>query len=122
MRGTARRMSNRERMRLAAAERVGHENAYFILFWGPMLQWLVPAALVLAGGWWVWMNVDHRRIVTVAAVLGIACLIVYGFALLFMGSRMRRRVMGQRLHAGWHILGVAGLLLTIGSYLAMGAL
>jgi hypothetical protein len=124
MRGTARRMSTRERMRLAAAEKIGHDQAYWLLVWMPIMRVAVPTAAVGIGGYWVWENVDHARIVIVVAVLGIVCLLTYATALLMQGglkARMRRRVMGQRLHAGWHLVGLAGAVLLIAAYLAAGA-
>ncbi len=124
MRGTARRTDDRQRMRRAAAERVGHENAYWILFVWPVIQMVAPPIGLFLLGWWVWFNVDHALIVTVFTFVGVAALVVYALStLLTVGPRalMRKRVMGQRRHVAWHLTGVAGAVLLAGAYLIANA-
>ena len=123
MRGTARRMSTRERMRLAAAERIGHENAYFMLVYYPILKVLVPVALAGLGGYWLWQNVDHAHVVTSVAVLGIVLLVAYAAYVITRGglkARMRRRIGQGGSHPEWHFVGLAGALMLIGAYLLAG--
>lgn len=119
MRGTARRQTDREQQRHAANHRVGHEMAYFIIFVWPTVKTIAPPAIVGLGLWWLWMNVDRSRIVTVVAVLGISCLVTYAAALLSQGVRRRR---GGRLHTGWHIVMLVGAALLAAAYLAAGAI
>jgi hypothetical protein len=118
MRGTARRLNDREQQRLAANHRVGHEQAYFLLFVWPVVKTLAPVAAVAFGLWWLWMNVDRTRIVTVVAVSGIVCLVTYGARLVAFGSRRRRSF--ERLHTGWHIVLLVGVLLLAAAFLAAG--
>lgn len=68
----------RQRRQAAADRRIGHDMAYWYEA-GRTAKTVLPVVLVVAGAWWVWVNVDRARLAGIIGGVGILVLVVYLF-------------------------------------------
>jgi hypothetical protein len=123
MSATSRRERDREQRREAANHKIGHDNAYRIIY-GPAYAKLALCVGALLGAWWVWHAVDHRWIALVNVSFGTVLLMVYTAGMVRAGSlyaRQMRRATGQPMPWIWHALLIAGALFLAAAYAVYAA-
>ena len=112
---------DRTQRRAAANRRIGHDHAYLIVVW-PVVSKVLAAAVLAAGLWWTWLNVDHHRISVVLYALATLCALVYAVWFARAGNahaRMMRAAQGEilTLSMWWHLVAVAAVCLFAAGYL-----
>jgi len=112
----AQRQISEERRRAAADREIGRQLAWFY-YWEPTVKRTVPAVLLAAACWWVWVHVSHATIALVLTSIGVLALVAYGVWLARNGAHARVMAVarGQQINRSvWHLVAAGGALLIAG--------
>lgn len=111
--------SDRAQQRAAANERYGHKNYMWVLFGRPLAKVAVLPVAVLIGAAWLIRTVDRTQVSFMLGGFGLLLLFGYGVWFVKTGTaraQMMARARGKQPSPRWHLVGAAGVLLTVAAF------